>query len=70
MADFSLINKNSSHSFNAQKRLIKELFAGKTIPCDKCGKPLSASLPAANEPHLLGHIRCPKGCTDIELELE
>ncbi|WP_258405481.1 hypothetical protein [Shewanella sp. FJAT-52076] len=70
MTDFSTINKSSSQSFNAQKRLIKDLLAGKTIPCSHCGKPLAASLPAAGETHLLGHIRCPKGCTDIELEVE
>ncbi|MCL2917716.1 hypothetical protein [Shewanella litorisediminis] len=70
MTDFSTINKSSSQSFNAQKRLIKDLFAGKTVPCRHCGKPLVASLPGAGETHLLGHIRCPKGCTDIELEVE
>ncbi|WP_372872464.1 hypothetical protein [Shewanella sp.] len=70
MTDFSVINKSSSQSFNSQKRLIKALLAGQTIPCETCKKPLSASMPPKNDQHILGHIRCPKGCTDIELEVE
>ncbi len=70
MTDFSLINKSSSQSFNSQKRLIKALLAGQTIPCEKCGKPLSASMPGKADTQNLGHIRCAKGCTDIELEVE
>jgi len=70
MGDFSKINSSSAESFNKQKQLIKQLLTGKTILCDVCGKPLHASLPANPKKDPVGRIRCDKGCTDIELEMD
>ncbi|GHB05600.1 hypothetical protein GCM10007107_18350 [Shewanella indica] len=68
--DFSNINQSSAQSFKAQKNLIKQLLAGKKVPCPKCQQALSATLPPAKSTSELASIRCPKGCTDIELETE
>ncbi|MFQ6370133.1 hypothetical protein [Shewanella sp. YIC-542] len=65
--NFADINRRSANAFHEQKRLIKQLLAGKTITCRHCGQALQAQLPSAHS-DTTGYIRCAKGCTDIELE--
>lgn len=65
--DFSAINRRSAQSYIEHKHLIKNLLAGRTVPCRHCGQPLQAQLPVAGSENA-GYIRCAKGCTDIELE--
>ena len=68
--DFSNINKSSSQSFNAQKKLIKQLFSGKSIQCQTCQQPLQLVLPTQNNTESTYGVFCKKGCTDIQLEFE
>lgn len=61
--DFSGINKASADSFNQQKNMIKQVLAGKTVRCQKCGKPLKV------EPIEAGlHLFCALGCCDVKLD--
>ncbi|WP_163938482.1 hypothetical protein [Paraferrimonas sp. SM1919] len=67
--DFSALEKQSSESFHAQKRLIKQLGRGKTVLCPECSGPLSLRVPGEKTISNYG-VKCQKGCTDIELEFE
>ncbi|MEH6453622.1 MAG: hypothetical protein V7782_11350 [Psychromonas sp.] len=64
--DFSLINKTSANSFNEQRNTIKKIAKGDTVLCSSCKKPLKLSVSSEGKTGL----RCEKGCTDIDLELE
>ncbi|ABO24587.1 hypothetical protein Shew_2721 [Shewanella loihica PV-4] len=68
--DFSAINKSTAASFNEQKNLIKRLFKGNRVDCQKCKQPLQLIVPT--EKAQTGHygVFCKKGCTDIELEID
>lgn len=61
--DFSGINKSSSDSFHQQKNMIKQVLAGKSVPCLKCKKPLKVE---TIETGL--HLFCAAGCTDVKLD--
>lgn len=65
--DFSVVNKETSDSFHKQKALIKKVLAGKTVACNRCKQPLLL-VPKNKEGQ--AYIRCKKGCTDIELDVE
>ncbi|MEI6898096.1 MAG: hypothetical protein V5786_11565 [Psychromonas sp.] len=64
--DFSAINKSSAKSFNQQKNMIKKIGKGQTILCLHCQQPLQLSVSSGNETG----VSCPKGCTQINLEVE
>ncbi len=63
--DFHKLNKLTAKSFNDQKAIIKKVMQGKKVLCRDCGQPLRLVLPGGQE---APGIRCPKGCTDIELD--
>lgn len=62
---FKHIQKQSSRSFNAQKALIKKVFAGREIKCESCHNILSLITPEQSDNP---GIKCAKGCTDIALD--
>ena len=64
--DFSTINKSSAKSFNEQKNMIKKIGKGQTILCVTCKQPLQLSVSIDDETG----VRCPKGCTSVDLEVE
>ncbi|WP_025822649.1 hypothetical protein [Shewanella marina] len=69
--DFSTLNKSTAKSFNDQKNLIKRLFKGQTVACEQCKQPLQLTLPAnKNQLDNQHGIKCKKGCTDIQLEVD
>ncbi|NRA54769.1 MAG: hypothetical protein HRU23_11545 [Gammaproteobacteria bacterium] len=64
--DFSALNKQAANSFQQQRNLIKKVCRGDKVLCQHCQQPL-ALIPAENK---VASIRCTKGCTTIELELD
>ncbi|MBV7314338.1 hypothetical protein [Shewanella sp. NIFS-20-20] len=70
--DFSSKNKMHAASFSAQQRLIKSVFAGKTVLCQQCQQPLQLLAPPKHASHnnsdAVYGIRCQRACTDIELD--
>lgn len=68
--DFSSINTASAQSFNEQKRLIKRLFKGEKVLCDRCKQPLKLVVPLDKQSDQRYGVFCKKHCTDIELEIE
>jgi hypothetical protein len=64
--DFSTINKSSAKSFNEQKNMIKKIGKGQTVLCLTCDQPLQLSVSSEQETG----VKCPKGCTQIGLEVE
>ena len=65
--DFSVVNKETSDSYHKQKALIKKVLSGKNVACVSCHNNLEL-VPKNKEG--LAYIRCKKGCTNIELEVE
>ena len=61
--DFAKLNKLTADSYNQQKRLIKNVLAGKQVKCQHCNKELKTTL---LEQEIL--VRCEQGCTDLKLE--
>ncbi|ACJ30275.1 Conserved hypothetical protein [Shewanella piezotolerans WP3] len=68
--DFSVINDTTTKSFNEQKNLIKRVFKGNTVLCPVCKQALEMKLPTKDQQETISGIRCKKGCTDIELDME
>ncbi|GIU09505.1 hypothetical protein TUM4261_17920 [Shewanella sp. c952] len=68
--DFSVINDTTAKSFNEQKNLIKRVFKGNTVLCPICKQALEMKLPTKDQQETISGIRCKKGCTDIELDME
>lgn len=68
--DFSVINDTTAKSFNEQKNLIKRVFKGNTVLCQTCKQVLEMKLPVKGQNETVSGIRCKKGCTDIELDME
>ncbi|KGK00638.1 hypothetical protein [Thalassotalea sp. ND16A] len=64
--DFSKLNKLTAKSFNEQKALIKKVMQGRVIKCPTCQQNLKLVLPEENKK---AYVNCPKGCTDIELDM-
>ncbi|KTF09808.1 MAG: hypothetical protein ACPG5Z_11880 [Pseudoalteromonas sp.] len=65
--DFSALTKKSSASFNQHKNLLKKLAKGNTVKCEKCQGILTLDLKTPKPGQ--GVAKCPKGCTEIVLEL-
>lgn len=63
---FAVLNQTTATSFNEQKNLIKRVFKGKPVQCPNCKQTLKMVLPEQAK----AEIYCPKGCTDIELDME
>ena len=61
--DFAKLNKLTADSYNQQKRLIKNVLAGKQVKCQHCHQELKTTL---LEQEIL--VRCEQGCTDLKLE--
>lgn len=57
--------KTSSESFFQQKKLIKNVLAGKKIHCHQCQTLLVVD---TNEKEQCSQIRCANNCTDIILQ--
>ncbi|WOT06072.1 hypothetical protein [Shewanella youngdeokensis] len=68
--DFSEINSTTAKSFNEQKNLIKRVFKGNSVICTTCNQPLEMKLPVKGQQESVSGIRCKKGCTDIELDMD
>jgi hypothetical protein len=73
--DFSQINGPAEKSFNDQKNLIKRVLKGSPSQCPSCQQTLKLQLPPAKKQPLnptdkAAGIYCPKGCTDIELDMQ
>jgi len=73
--DFSQINDPAEKSFTHQKNLIKRVLKGTPSQCPSCKQALKLQLPPANKQAIkpsdkAAGIYCPKGCTDIELDME
>jgi len=64
--NFSKLNKQASNSFFEHKKLIIKLGKGQEVLCKHCKAPLK--LIVASE--LSQGVRCLKGCTKIELEVD
>jgi hypothetical protein len=64
--DFSQINKTTASSFNEQRNLIKKIGRGNTELCPTCKSPLKLSVSSLGKTG----VKCEKGCTNIELELD
>jgi hypothetical protein len=64
--DFSHINKSAADSFNKQRNTIKRIGKGQTVSCETCALPLTLSVSTERTPG----VSCPKGCTNITLEVE
>lgn len=64
--DFSKINKAAADSFHKQRNMIKQIATGKTVLCPSCKQPLTLTVTSEGE----SGVRCEKGCTEINLELE
>ncbi|TWX67237.1 hypothetical protein ESZ36_13075 [Colwellia demingiae] len=62
---FAALQKASKESFFEQKKLLKQVMSGRTVPCSICKQPLKLYTP---EEGVLTGIRCAKGCTDIALD--
>ncbi|TPH16730.1 hypothetical protein [Litorilituus lipolyticus] len=62
---FATLQKQSKASFNDQKRIVKQVMAGKTVYCVQCQQPLTLYTPEQSEN---SGIRCDKGCTDVALD--
>lgn len=67
---FAVLNQTTADSFNEQKNLIKRVFKGKPVQCPSCHQPLKVILPETAKAEQAAGIFCPKGCTDIELDIE
>ncbi|MEH6396882.1 MAG: hypothetical protein V7783_18550 [Pseudoalteromonas sp.] len=65
--DFSALTKKSSASFNQHKNLLKKLAKGQTVKCEVCQGILTLDLKTQQPGQ--GVAKCPKGCTEIVLEL-
>lgn len=65
--DFSVVNKETSDSYHKQKARIKKVLAGKTVNCDMCQQIL---LLVPKNSDGLAYIKCKKGCSNIELEVD
>jgi len=65
LTQFSALQKASKESFFQQKKIMKQVMAGKTVLCLKCNQPLMLITPEQN---VNSGIRCVKGCTDIQLD--
>lgn len=61
--DFSKLNKLAADSYNQQKRLIKNVLAGKRVQCQHCHQTLKVMLETEEIT-----VKCDRGCTDIKLE--
>ena len=73
--DFSQINEPAEKSFNDQKNLIKRVLKGNPSQCPSCKQTLKLQLPPTKKQAMkptdkAAGIYCPKGCTDIELDME
>ena len=64
--DFSQLNKTAADSFHQQRNLIKQLAKGKSVLCEQCKQPLTLTVVDDGE----SGVQCPKGCTQINLELD
>ncbi|MEW6998315.1 hypothetical protein AADZ86_11470 [Colwelliaceae bacterium BS250] len=64
--DFSTLNKITAKSFNDQKATIKKVMQGRDIKCKVCHLSLALVTPQQSDKP---GIFCPKGCTDIELDI-
>lgn len=67
---FAVLNQTTLTSFNEQKNLIKRVFKGKPVQCAHCQQTLKVILPEHAKANEKAGIFCPKGCTDIELDME
>ncbi|NQY64953.1 MAG: hypothetical protein HRT38_14720 [Alteromonadaceae bacterium] len=70
---FDSLQKMTSKSFHQQKKLIKNVMAGKKVFCPVCDQLLVLTLPKAGEQSKSNKapgISCAKGCTDIILDFE
>lgn len=67
---FAALNQTTLTSFNEQKNLIKRVFKGKPVQCPHCQQALKVILPEYAKTNEKAGIFCPKGCTDIELDME
>ena len=67
---FAVLNQSTASSFNEQKNLIKRVFKGKPVQCPSCNQTLKVILPETAKADQAAGIFCPKGCTDIELDIE
>ncbi|AAZ26963.1 hypothetical protein [Colwellia psychrerythraea] len=65
LKQFAALQKASKESFFEQKKLLKQVMSGRTVPCSTCKQPLKLYTPEQGE---LTGIRCAKGCTDIALD--
>lgn len=63
---FKALKKSSSDSYHQQKNMIKKIMLGQPVKCKTCNQ--SIKLTPANDEHLT-LLTCPKGCTDIQLEI-
>jgi len=64
--DFSALNKQAANSFHQQRNLIKQVCRGDKVLCPDCQQLLTL-MPSDNK---VINIKCAKGCTAIELELD
>lgn len=64
---FFSFNKKSSASFNQHKNLLKKLAKGQTVKCEVCQGILTLDLKTQQPGQ--GVAKCPKGCTEIVLDL-
>lgn len=64
------LQKKSKTSFAEQRKLLKRVMAGDTVPCSVCRQPLFLITPQDTNKtnHEYSGIRCKKGCTDILLD--
>ena len=65
LKQFAEIQKASKASFFEQKKSLKQVMSGKSVPCSICQQRLNLYTPEQQE---LTGIRCAKGCTDIALD--
>ncbi|KGJ96273.1 hypothetical protein [Colwellia psychrerythraea] len=65
LKQFAALQKASKDSFFEQKKLIKQVMAGRTVQCKTCKQPIMLYTPEQEEET---GVRCLKGCTDISLD--
>lgn len=64
---FAALQKKTANSFFQQKKLLKNLLAGKSVQCETCAN--SLFFKTKNEQKTI-EVYCEKGCTNIQLDME
>ncbi|MDN3652085.1 hypothetical protein QWY77_04800 [Thalassotalea ponticola] len=66
LSQLTSVSKLTAKSFHDQKALIKKVLLGRRVHCKKCRQLIAFTEKNHNHP---AKICCPKGCTDIELDI-